>query len=139
MSAGDAPVPWPGAPDSTPTIEQFARTGYVAAAFHTPADLTATLQGMFRNVSYGGGPALDFSIGGCGVFSSSLGACFVADISAIDTAMVRWRTEFPTPFYCIVAPDADYYVNIRLSDPDENAASCSTDSCGVTPSSFVGE
>ena len=139
IAAADAPAPWPGVAGSAPTIEQFARTGYIAAAFHTPSEMAPTLQGMFKNVSYGGGPALDFSIGGCGDFSSALGACFVPDTLAIDTAMVRWRTQVPTNFYCIVAPDTDYYINIRLSNPDDDAGSCSGSSCGVTPQSFFGD
>jgi hypothetical protein len=138
ISALDTPVAWPGVSGSSPVIEQFTRTGYIAAAFHTPGEMPEMLVGMFKNVSYGGGPALDFSIGSCGDFSTSLGACFVADTAAVDTAMVHWRTEIPTPFFCIVAPDTDYYINIRLSDPDDDALSCSADSCGVTPASYVG-
>jgi hypothetical protein len=136
LTALDAPVTWPGAPGSSPTIEQFTRTGYIAAAFHTPSEMPQTLQGLFKNVSYGGGPALDFSIGGCGDFSSALGACFVPDTPAIEASMVHWRTQMPTNFFCVVAPDTDYYINIRLSDPDDDAGSCSTDSCGVTPASY---
>jgi len=137
VGALDPPVAWPGVTGASPTIEQFTRTGYIAAAFHTPSEMPDTLQGMFTNISYGGGPALDISIGGCGDFSSALGACFVPDTAAVDASMMHWRTAVPTSFYCVVAPDTDYYINIRLSDPDDDAGSCSTDSCGVTPASFV--
>ncbi len=138
ISAIDPPVAWPGVAGVAPTIEQFTRTGYIAAAFHTPAEMPETLTGMFVNVSYGAGPALDVSIGGCGDFSSALGACYVPDTPAVDSPMMHWRTQGPTSFFCIVAPDTDYYLNLRLSDPDDDAGSCSADSCGVTPASYVG-
>lgn len=139
MSAADTPVAWPGVTGSTPTIEEFKRAGYIAAAFHTPSELSPTLVGLFKNLSYGRGPALDFSIGACGDFSSTLGACFVPNTPAIDQSMMHWRTEQPTLFYCVVAPDTDYYVNLRLTDPDDAAGSCVGDVCGVMAASWFGE
>ena len=139
QSASDPLVGWPGISGATPTIEEFTRTGYIAAAFHTPSELPEMLTGMFKNISYGGGPALDVSIGACGDFSSSLGACFAGDVQPVDQSMVHWRTTAGSPVWCVVAPDTDYYVNIRLSDPDDDAAACSTDVCSVTMASFNGQ
>jgi hypothetical protein len=139
INAIDPPTPWPGVTGASPRIKQFMRTGYVAAAFHSSAELPATLSGMFKNVSYGQGPAIDISIGPCGVFSSSLGPCFAANVLATDQPMLHWRPTNPNPLWCIIAPDTDYYLNLRLSDPDDDAASCLDDHCGVTTSSYVGQ
>ncbi len=90
-------------------------------------------RGMFVNVSYGAGPALDVSIGGLRRFFERARRVLRAGHAAVDSPMMHWRTQGPTSFFCIVAPDTDYYLNLRLSDPDDDAGSCSADSCGVTP------
>ena len=132
-AASDPGQPWPGASGATPIIDEFTRDGYVAAAFHTAPDLPATTRGLYKNVSYGGGPNLDFSLSvQCGDFSSALGGCLAVDIPAADVSLVYWRGANGTAFYCALAPDTDYYVNVRLHDPDDAASGCSDADCRVT-------
>jgi len=132
VDADNPPILWPGVPGSAPTILDFSRTGYVAAAFDTPAELSPLLFGIFMNSSYGSGPTLDFSIGSCGDFSSALGACFTANVAATDIPLMHWQTQSETQFWCLVEPNTPNYVNVRLSNPNDGSLACSTDDCAVT-------
>ncbi|HKE47859.1 MAG TPA: hypothetical protein VKB52_07325 [Rhodanobacteraceae bacterium] len=140
VEATDPVEPFPGVAGSQPTVDAFTRTGYVAAKFHTPSDIPSGTDGLFKNVSYGSGPALDFSLSPqCGDFSPALGACIEVDAPAADQGMVYWRGANGNAFYCALAPDTDYYANIRLHDPDDAAAGCSSTDCRVTTVSYVAQ
>jgi len=139
LSASDPPVLWPGLDTSTPTILHFAKTGYIAAKFHVPADASVTTAGMFKYVSFGSGPLLDFSISTeCADFSPEQAACVVLDAPPDDSAMVHWRLTVGTNFWCPLQLDTDYYVNIRLFDPNVSPPQCSGDTCPVTVSNYFG-
>jgi hypothetical protein len=135
VSASNAPVPWPGAPGSTPSIDMFARSGYIAASFVTLHDMASYI-GMYVNVSYPPGPVIDASISQqCGDFAAGLGTCIVYQVPAQDQPMLHWRGANGPTLYCLLQPDTTYYVNMRLSNPDDGSTYCGPDTCIVTTSS----
>ena len=137
--AFDPPMVWPGVDASTPTILYFARTGYIAARFHVPADVTDSTDGLFTYSSFGSGPLLDFSISTqCADFSPQQIACGILDAPPDGAAMMHWRLVNGSNFWCQLQADTDYYVNIRLDDPTESPPSCSEDTCPVSVSNYFG-
>jgi hypothetical protein len=136
-TSSDPTLQWPGYAGTAPTIVQFTRTGYVAAKFHTPSEMPSTLSGLFKYVSYVGGPNLDFSISGqCADFSQEESGCSAADMPATDMTLVYWRATPGSPFYCTLEPDTDYYVNILLTDPEAIDPECQEDTCQVSIPSY---
>jgi len=142
-AASDPPVSWPGLTGSSPMILDFARTGYLAAKFHTSADPADTLVGMFEYVSYPYGassPHLDFSITTeCGNFSPEQSGCIELDVAAVDVPLGRWRVYAGNAFYCQLQSDTDYFVNVRFSDPAATGPQCTDDACPIPIQSYFGE
>lgn len=135
----DSTVDWPGRAGASPIIEDFARYGYIAAAFHTPAGLGATLAGFFKNVRYFGGPNLTFSISQqCADFYPAESGCLATNISASDAPMVYWNTVFTGTFHCTLSPDTDYYVNIKLANPTATGPNCFGASCFAHTLNYFG-
>jgi hypothetical protein len=136
LTNSDEPVMWPGRPGTSPIIDQFARTGYLAAKFHTPAGLPQTMRGFFKNANYPAGPNLDFSITQqCADFNPTQSGCLATDIIGGDVPMVFWQSSLSN-FNCVLEPDTDYFVNIRLATPD-NDPRCRGSACLVHTVSYV--
>ena len=131
--SSDPALPWPGYPGTSPILEDFTRDGYVAAKFHTLAILPPTINGFFKSPSYPGGPNIDFAISEqCGDFYPDQSGCLASNTSQGDSPLVYWRVTSGA-FYCILQPDTDYYINIRLTDPPTNDPNCDDqhDTCPV--------
>jgi hypothetical protein len=136
----DVPWLWPGRAGSSPSIDSVPRMQYVAARFHVPADISSLATGMFKNVIYGQGPAVDFSISQqCGDFNPQQTACAHLDSPANDRPMVAWRIGAATDYFCHLDPGADYYVNVKISDPNAQAVACSPSSCSLTILNYESE
>lgn len=137
-TATGAQVPWPGAGGTLPFLKQFTRNGYLCAHFRTPsASVAAPLTGFFTNPNYSDNPRVVMAISRTpGDFTQDLptAACRAdhqtgdADWSGFpmsDGQMLRWKfTENAPNFYCNLAPDTDYYVNLYVADPNEVTAKC---------------
>jgi len=133
LSPTDATVPWPGRRGASSTVDELGKNEFFAAKFHVPADASMTLSGSYKNVMYGYGPNVDFSISEqCGDFEPPQDACWGTDFIADDTPMVYWRLASATNYYCHLDRDRDYYVNIRFTDSDPNADSCDGNVCNTT-------
>ncbi|MGH8172280.1 MAG: hypothetical protein ACREPX_03990 [Rhodanobacteraceae bacterium] len=118
---------WPGYPGTSPIIQDFTRDGFVAAKFHTPIVLLPTLNGFYKSPSYPGGPNIDFSISEqCADFNPPQSGCLATNVPQGDTPLIYWRTT-QGAFFCILEPDTDYFVNIRLTDPDAVDPNCDDD------------
>lgn len=139
-TSSDPVAPWPGYAGTSPIIQNFARDGYVAAKFHTPIIVPPTLNGFFKSPSYPGGPNIDFAISEqCGDFYPDQSGCLAGDTPQGDNPLVYWR--FTTgSFFCILEPNRDYYINIRLTDPDAVDPNCDDDAntCPVHTLNYYG-
>jgi hypothetical protein len=127
-------VLWPGVPGSSPTIKNVGKTEYIAAKFHVPADASPTLLGKFKHVVYGGGPNVDATISRtCGDFESRDEGCHAENWVANDNYTLLWRVSSANRFYCHLDPGADYYLNIRFTDPQTTGPYCHQDgTCQMT-------
>lgn len=130
---------WPGVSGSSPTIRSIGKTEYVGAKFHVPDNALPTTNGMFKHVSYGGGPNIDATISrSCGDFDTVEPGCWVHDDPSNDIPMLRWRLSSGNNFYCHLDPDTDYYLNIRLTDPHTTGPDCSAFTCQTTIQQYIG-
>ena len=133
----DPTMMWPGRPGSSNIIEEFDRYGYVAAKFHTPPGMPITLFGMFKNVQYPTGPNLDFSI------SQQCADFYPLQAGCLGTRYQRRRRRAPgmanslSSYFCVLQPDTDYFVNMRLSTPD-NDPMCRGPYCLVHTLNYFG-
>jgi hypothetical protein len=116
----DAVHPWPGISGAEPMIRNFGRTNFVAAHFNTGATGVGVGNYLF-NVNLPG-PNIDMSISTtCGDFSANAAnpACSVTNIVSADTSTLYWNFTGGSPnFKCQLAPNTDYYLNIKLTDPN---------------------
>lgn len=125
MTPSDPAVPWPGLSGSSPVIKYVTRGGYVAALFHTPANLTSSQSGAYRNANNFRGPNIDFAISrDCGDFAPPDASCRATNFAASDEAVVTWRGGTSTAFFCGLAPDTDYFINVRFNDPNPTGPNC---------------
>ena len=139
ISELDGLTDWPGVAGASPTIRSLGKREYIGAKFHTPPDLLPNMRGWYKHVMYSGGPPIDFAISRiCGDFDPAAG-CSAYNARADDNTMVSWRTSGTTTAYqCTLAPDTDYYVNIRITDPNVNDVNCSGSNCYSTIQNYLG-
>ena len=135
----DGITTWPGVAGASPTIESLGKHQFIGAKFHTPPDMLPNLRGWYKHVMYGGGPPIDFAISRlCGDFDTAAG-CSATNAPANDNTMVSWRANGTTTAYqCGLAPDTDYYVNIRISNPNVTGPDCSGEYCWSTIQNYLG-
>lgn len=117
-------TPWPGVNGAGPVLRSFGRNVYVGAHFNTGEG--AATYGFLAYATNIGGPDLDIKISRqCGDFSPEPAnpACTVLAASD-DSFSLRYKfTSGNTSVYCNLQPDTDYYLNIRMHDP-ESAVEC---------------
>lgn len=122
-SAGDTALPWPGRNGSAPALRNFSRNNFVGIHFKTPANATAnsTLNGFFTYPIDWNNPNADIKIStSCGDFSPNPDnpGCMATNAASSNEVMIRWKFKPGNIYaYCVLQPNTDYYVNIRLTDP----------------------
>jgi hypothetical protein len=122
-SATDDVSSWPGKSGSAPVLRNFMRTSFVAAHFRTPAgaSATSTLKGFFTYPLDWNNPNADIAISTrCGDFSPNAAnpGCVATNVSASNEILLFWKfSPGNGSDFCILQPDRDYFVNIRLTDP----------------------
>jgi len=129
-TAFDAPLPWPGRPDSMPTILNFAKTTYMALAFYVPSDSQANLFGWLTHTEYNYGQDLTAAISTqCGDFNP-VPACYIEAVSGMN--IVPWSVQTPINF-CPMSPGHTYYLNIKMTDPSRPSQTCApaSPSCAI--------
>ena len=131
-SAYDPPVPWPGVGSAMPTILNFEKTTYIAAAFHVPDDMPPNVFGWITHTEYNYGANLTATIStACGDFRPDNGVCSVEALSGMN--LVPWRVH-PTGNFCLLAQDGNYFLNLRITDPEEPSPTCNP----TAPSCVIG-
>ena len=118
----DSTAPWPGRANSAPVIADFGKYTYIAAHFYVPAGAPITWLGWITHTDYNYGHNLTAAISTeCGDFSPGAQACFVQSQSG--QPLVPWRTN--TGSFCRLQPNTDYYLNLKMTNPDEQSPTCS--------------
>jgi len=127
-TALDAVVPWPGRSNSSPVFLDFGRTTYVAAHFLVPAGTPSNWFGWIVHTEYDYGADVTGAISTiCGDFSPPAQACYTQGASGQN--LVPWRTT--TGNFCNLVPGTDYYLNLKLRDPNAQATGCDATSCVI--------
>lgn len=121
-------VPFPGLHVS-PTIMNFRKDRYIAAHIHVPADLP-NVYGWISHGEYDYGQDLTASIStACGDFAPANPVCLTVAISGQN--LVPWRVG--DGGFCPLTAGADYYFNIKMTDPGRPSSTCEDDAqwCAV--------
>lgn len=136
-TSNDAELAWPGGNQYTPALLDFDKDKFVAARFHVPADFPTTDYGFFVYSSYYSGPLLTLSLSErCNDFAPADERC-VATRGTGEIFENKWRIA-PSTINCPLTPGADYFVNIRLTDP--RVAECGGNpSCQLAIGSVLGQ
>jgi hypothetical protein len=117
-------------------IADFGKTTYIAAHFFVPVGAPLTWLGWITHTDYNYGHDLTAAISTeCGDFSPSAQACFIQGLSGLP--IVPWRTN--TGAFCRLQPNTDYYLNLKMTDPDGPSSTCSHNAVvwGVGPANAV--
>jgi len=118
----DDVVSWPGRANSSPVINDFGKTQYLAARFHVPDNAVPSLFGWLGHTEYMYGQDLTSSISTyCGDFRPSSAQCFLESISG--QTLTRWRAS-TSQSMCVLQPGQDYYYNIKMTDPTRPSSTC---------------
>lgn len=136
-SASDALVDWPGRPNSAPVIMNFGKATYIAAHFRVPAGTSTQEYGWITHTEYNWGHDLTASISRyCGDFRPANPACF-SEIVGIAN-LVPWRTRVSN--FCPLEPDTDYYLNLKMTDPNEASTTCvrTSSTCAIGTANAFG-
>jgi hypothetical protein len=121
---GSPALPWPGQPSVSIVILDFIRDGYIAAHFNVTQPVTLT--GSINHGTYLAGANLTMAISHwCGDFTHVENRC--TREGGAGEVLGRWRTEQSAGQCTLEA--GDYYLNLKLSDPDEQALGCTSVAC----------
>jgi len=123
-------TPFPGLHVAA-TIMNFRKDRYIAAHFRVPTDMPNDF-GWLTHSEYDYGHDLTASIStACGDFAPANPLCRVEAISGQN--LVPWRVGTVSNF-CPLTPGADYYFNVKMTDPDSPSTTCAeaATSCAVT-------
>lgn len=141
VNTTDAVVSWPGRSGSGPRLRDFTRTSFLAAHFKTPplvSGMTVS-QGFFTYPSFAAGENIDMAVSTtCGDFypNETDSGCSVTNVASADNRVTGWKfTPGNTGVNCVLLPNTDYYLNIRLTDPD--ASTECPEGSNVCPLSMV--
>lgn len=133
----DATVPFPGRPNSQPSLLGFPKTGYLAAKFTVPAGAVINTYGWISHTEYNYGQDLTASIStNCGDFAPSNPSCLAVTSSGQN--LVPWAVSTPASF-CPVVPGQTYFLNIKMTDPSRPSDTCapSATSCVIGTSNNI--
>jgi hypothetical protein len=127
VNPSDTPVLFPGAPGAYTYLPYMPRDKYISAKFHTPA--VGTPYGFYSAPEFF---AADRDV----AISTSCGDFNPADINCkrtgvLATASLSWRVGSTSPAACNLAPNTDYYLNIRVSDPHQTGSYCNNNGCNI--------
>jgi hypothetical protein len=112
-------VPFPGLHVAA-TIMNFRKDSYIAAHVHVPEDFTTGF-GWISHTDYDYGHDLTASFStGCGDFAPANPACRIDALSG--QSLVPWSVGAAT--LCPLTPGADYYFNLKMTDPNVPSPSC---------------
>jgi hypothetical protein len=132
----DTTTPWPGRGNSAPVIAEFGKTTYIAAHFYVPPGAPLTWLGWITHTDYNYGHNITAAISTeCGDFSPAAQTCFIQSQSG--QPLVPWRTN--TGAFCRLQPDTDYYLNLKMTNPNEPSPTCSqhADVCAIGTANAV--
>jgi hypothetical protein len=121
-------VPFPGLRVS-PTIMNFGKTTYIAMHLHVPSDFP-NAYGWIVHTEYDYGADLTTSFStNCGDFAPTNPVC--ATVSVSGQPLTPWRAG--SGGFCPLTPDADYFFNVKFTDPNGGSTTCDSDapSCAV--------
>jgi hypothetical protein len=127
-------VPFPGLNES-PTIMNFGKATYIALHLHVPSDLPNAF-GWITHTEYDYGADLTASFStSCGDFAPANPLCRTVSISGQN--LTPWRVG--AGGFCPLAPGADYFFNVRITDPTQGTTTCDADapSCAISLSNNV--
>ena len=136
-TASDATVDWPGRPNSSPVIMNFGKVTYIAAHFRVPQGTPPSWFGWITHTEYVYGHNLTGAISRyCGDFSPNAQACFINSKSGQN--LVPWRTRVGN--FCPLEPNTDYYLNLKMTNPNEASATCArtSSSCAIGTANAFG-
>ena len=134
----DAETPFPGRSNAQPTVMNFTRTGYIAA--HFQPTLTGAKFGWLTHTEYNYGADLTWAISSAAGDFNPVNAICKGSATSGQT-IGRWTTVPGTyRTYCPVSPGANYYLNVKLTDPTQSAFCPATSAqCAVgTANNFGG-
>jgi len=119
----DSITPWPGVSGTQPAIMNWNRSQYAAAKFHVPANQSIHQYGNFGYGTYYSGPSMTLAISQtCGDFSPTNPVC--VSTHGAGESFRKWVIN-PFTNGCPLTPNTDYYVNIKMADP--NTTECGSD------------
>lgn len=102
----------------------FWKSQFVAAKFHVPIDVEPRRIVTMGYGTYFSGPTLDLSVSQtCGDFNPAHANCLTTGIGAGEA--FKKIVIAPYANGCPLTPGADYYINIRMTNP--SPGSCSGD------------
>jgi hypothetical protein len=122
-------APFPGL-HVAPTIMNFRKDRYISAHIHVSADLPNDY-GWISHAEYDYGQDLTASIStACGDFAPANPVCRIDATSGQN--LVPWRVGGNN--FCPLTPGADYYFNLKMTDPDRISSTCEDDALWCTVS-----
>lgn len=114
----DSEALWPGASGSQPTLINFQPTSYLAAHFRTgsPTGPNGPHSGFFL-FPFLSAPSMDMTIStACGDFTGPPAGC-KATAGSPGGNFVSWTFATNNQTKCILQPNADYWVNMKFTNP----------------------
>jgi hypothetical protein len=123
---GQTPAVWPGA-HSYIYLLNFPRSKYIAAKFHTPASGGPTSGWISMPEYFAADMAMSISTS-CGDFGPANISCFTPSVAT--HGIVRWTFGANTTG-CHLQPNTDYYVNVKLANPNQTSPYCNNSSCNL--------
>jgi hypothetical protein len=89
---------------------------------------------------YDGGPNIDATISRtCGDFETLEQGCWAHDVPSNDNPMLHWRLSAGSRTYCHLDAGADYYFNIRFTNPQTTGPDCQGQACELTIQQYIGQ
>lgn len=119
----DAEIPWPpGRPNAQPSLLNFTRTGYVGCHFRAPT--TPNAYGWITHTEYNAGFDPTWSISSSPGDFAPLGVLCHGEASSGQN--IAFFTNAPNVYrtFCGLVPGADYYLNIKPTNPAEDTSTC---------------
>jgi hypothetical protein len=115
MNASDGVTPWPGIDGTQPAILNWATNTYIAAKFHVPATQVVHY-GWQGYGTYYSGPDIVLSYSTtCGDFAPVNPLC--VSTHGAGEGFKKW-SMLQTVTGCPLLPNTDYFVNMKMSDPN---------------------